>query len=419
MYAGIGSSYHFVPVPPSVQALLRAPFSCSNRGTTTRKSTTSSKSTDGDEASSSAWSEVQDILRHAAGGGVLAQLLQELLLCCQRGGEGAAGGRLGTPRGAAACLNALCSFASGSLMWRRFLPGTFSGLFRAIRGLHGGSASSMAAGNGSVGERRSGNALEQGTMPLLLGGAPLGSSGRGGGESRSKSAMAETCLATLAKVLLMCAGVDEQASSAVPVAGARAASAARAGVGGEGPDGVGSKNGGDPSFTNEDNVHGGDGNPLLVLQQLAIASNAKGANSGSHEGYDGNNNSAGSKTPISSLGAKTAASEREESWEVQTSNRLRLLLPPLLAFCRLHPGWRVRRAAANFASSLLRGSTRSSGGMLDGADGTAEEEDGRGGGDGGNDGLLAPLAPLLVEALVGLALDDMLQVCFSSRGPFT
>ncbi|CAM9135285.1 unnamed protein product [Scytosiphon promiscuus] len=49
-------------------------------------------------------------------------------------------------------------------------------------------------------------------------------------------------------------------------------------------------------------------NPLIALQQLAVSSNA---------------------------------SSRDPEWEARTSDRLRLLLPPLLAFCCLHSGWRA------------------------------------------------------------------------------
>lgn len=379
------------------------------------------------------------------GGGLLAQLVQELLLCCQSDGEGA-GGRLqggdesiggsgermggaGVARIAAGCLNALCSFTPAPDVWRRFLPGTFSGLFRAIRGMQVEAypASARYADSPAL------TAISSKARVGLGGGVAGGGVRRGG----SKSALAETCLATLAKVLLMCGG-SCPASSNLDLGrsdrqGPRLAPSVAPGAG------IGATGGGAVRDIN-------DSDPLMVLRQLALTSNASvNAADGSGGDASGVNTTTRPSTGIGSTAAGelllgnsgaipspanttgglrlsattlTGKTDADLKWEIETSGRLRVLLPPLFAFCRLHPGWRVRRATAEFAASLLAGggwrgdrnrSVDRNRGMGDGGD-----KDGNGivvRGEGRREeGLLGPLTPLLMEALVGLFLDDMPQV---------
>lgn len=415
------------------QAVLRAPFACDWHHSS------SSGSND------SLWSEVRNDLKEAMDGGILAQLVQELLLCCQQGeessppaangagasrravaasaspGSGGSGrarvwGGAEEARTAAGCLEALCSFTPGSAVWRRLLPGTFSGLFRTIRGIHSGR--DVAGG-----------------MVLPSSAAQRGGDGRRRG-SGSKSALAEVCLGTLAKVLLMCAGGDAAAVAAATGAATAGVSAARDPArvvkAGDGINAaVQSGTGGQPESRNST-----DNDPLLALQRLAVTSNASARNPGnpaqpagtasaaaSPEGHHGSASLspdpppqpgafaavAASKTTSSAAVAASAAAAaatviavENPEWEARTSDRLRLLLPPLLAFCCLHPGWRVRRATAKLASDLLR----AGGGGNEAASGG---EAGRGRGEGKR-GLLEPLTPLLMEALVGLLLDSMPQV---------
>lgn len=257
-------------------------------------------------------------------------------------------------RTAARCLEALCSFSPGAAVWRRLLPGTFSGLFRTIRGVRGESgAGSGGGGTAPLGFIRAG---PQG----VLGG------GRRGGGGGSKSALAEACLEILAKVLVMCCGGGE-AAAAIPPSAAP----------GDSKDNT--------STTTDSN------NPLLALQRLAVNSNAS---SRATQSEPTSTTSAGhpAGSTAAAAAAATVIAVDDPQWESRTSDRLRLLLPPLLAFCCLHPGWLVRRATARLASDLLLAGCK-------------------GGGEGGEgEGLLGPLAPLLMEALVGLLLDGMPQV---------
>ncbi|CAB1113910.1 unnamed protein product [Ectocarpus sp. CCAP 1310/34] len=421
-------------------AVLRAPFACEWHHSSSSSSSSSS-------SNDSRWSEVRNDLKDAMGGGILAQLVQELLLCCQQGeessppaanGAGASrravaaspgsggGGRSRVwggaeeARAAAGCLEALCSFTPGSSVWRRLLPGTFSGLFRTIRGIDSGR--DVAGG-----------------MVLPSSVAQRGGDGRRRG-SGSKSALAEVCLGTLAKVLLMCAGGDAAAVAAATRAATAGTCAARDPArvvkAGEGIDAaVQGGTGGEPETSNSTSS-----NPLLALQRLAVTSNASARNPGnlaqpagtasaaaSPEGHHRSDNlsptppcqpgafaAAATSTTTSSAAAASAAAAsatviavENPEWEARTSDRLRLLLPPLLAFCCLHPGWRVRRATAKLASDLLR-----AGG--DGNEAASGGEAGRGSGEG-KMGLLEPLTPLLMEALVGLLLDSMPQVSAEAR----
>ncbi|CAM9135207.1 unnamed protein product, partial [Scytosiphon promiscuus] len=164
-----------------LEALLRAPSGPAEHGTGERATTTSKPTTDTGSnglgsSNSLAWAEVRKGFTDAAGGGVLAQLVQELLLCCQqverapaaaaRGGgpysstpaasTRVAAGELATwggpeeARAAARCLEALCSFSPGAAVWRPLLPGTFSGLFRTIRGVGVQAGPGRPVGGGGV-----------------------------------------------------------------------------------------------------------------------------------------------------------------------------------------------------------------------------------------------------------------------------
>ena len=432
--------------------MLRAPFATAE-GLTNNTSARNSQS---------AWSEVRDGLKNAVGGGMLAQLVQELLLCCQQGGVapfaatplatkagkravanggggGGSGGSTARTAGAAAgvggrarmwggaeearaaarCLDALCSFAPGTTVWRRLLPGTFSGLFRAIRGIEVGSGLSGGGVGGGAGS--AGSALALGGGPSGSGSrAPadgVGDGGRGGGGS--KSALAEACLGVLGKVLIMCAGVGGYEAASGAAAGGQ-----RFGADDSRGSGVAGVGAGDETPNSDDTD-----NPLMALRRLAVSSNASirtaeaqdpaaRAATASPGDLDGRDASLPKTAPSASGTAAAAAAAAaaatviavdDPEWDARTSDRLRLLLPPLLAFCCLHPGWRVRRATADFAADLLRAGCSSGGGGDGGgergADGPAAE-----GRSGGQSGLLRPLAALLVEALVGLLLDGMPQV---------
>lgn len=395
---------------------MRAPFE--------HPASSSSSASSRPGADPSAWSEVRDVLRNAVGGGIMAQLVQELLLCCcqgdasavagdsaSRGGGGKSWGGLETARLAAKCLDALSSFAPGSSTWRRFLPGTFSGLFRAIRGveMNSGIGKTSAPALSSIWLAASNTAVEASGR----GEGFRTSSREGGGSGASKSVVAETCLSVLTKVLLMCAGMDpDVAVDSIPMLPrssppSRAAAILRSSGGAAGADGRPAKN---------------SENPLVVLERMAKISNARAETEGRVEGSNGhirsksNSETPSKDTPVvksrltmpgllaKSLSAK--ATPEDPAWEVQTSERLRILLPPLLAMCRLHPGWRVRCASAAFASALLAGSCGSEGvewgtdAAKLGGEGAAERKE----------GLLGPLVPLLMEGLVGLAMDDMPQV---------
>lgn len=360
----------------------------------------------------------------------MAQLVQELLLCCCQGdasavagdtasrGGGKSWGGLETAHLAAKCLDALSSFASGASTWRRFLPGTFSGLFRAIRGveMNSGTNKTSAPALTSIWLAASTTAEAPG------GGEVFRTSSRGGGSSgASKSVVAETCLSVLTKVLLMCAGMDTDVAADCISTLPRSSLASRAAA-------ILGPSGGDAG------AHGratkNSENPLVILERMAKVSNAQVEAEGRVKGSNGHIRSESDRetpskpapmaksrptTPGSlakSLSVKvTSTSPEDPAWEAQTSDRLRILLPPLLAMCRLHPGWRVRCASAAFASALLAGS------RVDG--GSDEVEWGtnaaklRLGGEGAavrKEGLLGPLVPLLMEGLVGLAMDDMPQV---------
>lgn len=428
------------------QAVLRAPFA------------TEGYSNNSSNSGHPAWSEVRNGLKDAVGGGMLAQLVQELLLCCQQGGVPSAaattaaatgtgqrslasGGGDATPntagagrggrarmwggaeeaRVAAGCLDALCSFAPGTTVWRRLLPGTFSGLFRAIRGIEVGSGLAGGSGDEAGGI---GSALALGGSHGGSGSRPSGDGRRGGGGS--KSALAEACLGVLGKVLLMCAGAG----------GAEAASGAAASGqffdmdGGSGRGGVGVGGMAETSNSNDTD------NPLLALQRLAVSSNASSRTAGVAQDHTtavaatastaspavrGQSGTTLPKTAPSASAAAAAAAAaaviavEDPEWDARTSDRLRLLLPPLLAFCCLHPGWRVRRATANLAADLLEAG---GGGGDDGGSGRGEGGPMAQSKSGGQSGLLKPLTALLVEALVGLLLDDMPQVGVEGgRGP--
>eukprot|EP00903_Cladosiphon_okamuranus_P012353 g11582.t1 len=428
-----------------LEAVLRAPFAA--------------EAFDNNVSSNSqpAWSEVRNGLKDAVGGGMLAQLVQELLLCCQQGGvppaaattaataetgkqalangggdattktAGAGGGGRARmwggaeeARAAAGCLDALCLFTPDTTAWRRLLPGTFSGLFRAIRGIRVGSGLAGSGGDGPGGIGAT----------LALGGSPgssvsrasggVSDGGRGGGGS--KSALAEACLGVLGKVLLVCAGGGraEHASDAP-------ASCRSFGVdGGRGRERMGV--GGTAELSNDTSTD----NPLMTLQRLAMSSNASSRTAEVAQDHMTGAAATASiaspvdrvqseaplpkATPSASAAAATATAAviavEDPEWGARTSDRLRLLLPPLLAFCCLHPGWRVRRATAKLAADLLR--TGCGDGDEDrrgsGAGGPRVESGG-----GGGSGLLKPLTALLVEALVGLLLDDMPQVSGAAR----
>ena len=439
------------------QAVLRAPFSTEHG---IKRSS----------SSQAGWFEVRNGLKDAVRGGMLAQLVQELLLCCQQGGVPAAaaataatttavaetkgkgaldnGGTDATTtaaaagrgrrammwggaeeaRAAAGCLDALCSFAPGTTVWRRLLPGTFSGLFRAIRGIEVGSGlSGDGSGAGGIGSALTlgggPGGSESQTTSRATGGARDGRRGGGG----SKSALAEACLAVLSKVLLMCAG-----GGGARVAFGAAASRQSVGVGdgsGGGGDGSGGEGGVGVGRRAETSGANGADNPLVALQQLAVSSNASSrtadtqdqaatASTASSTGR-GQGEASLPKTTTSGASAASAAAAaaaaaaviavEDPEWEARTSDRLRLLLPPLLAFCCLHPGWRVRCATANLAADLLRASCGGGDGGGSGAEAKSES--------GEESGLLKPLTALLVEALVGLLLDDMPQVgAGGSRG---
>lgn len=431
------------------QAVLRAPFDPAQPA---------SSAPSNNDADQSAWSGVRDTLRTAAGGGILAQLVQELLLCCQGGsaagmpvasnadataaaagstevatGEGWGGAE--AARAAAGCLDALCVFASGSDIWRRFLPGTFSGLFRAIRGMEVGTRSSAASGETPPLASISFTSL---SSLVSAGGGTRGGGGGGG----SNSALAEMCISILATVLLMCADgrpiatVPKMDVAASPPALGEVKKGHKAGAAGGSAD-LGSEGVDCSADSAKDN-------PLAALQRLAIISNARETGSGgggtaghpnsSHtdagrsmhsDGVRPSTSAALSRSVSTPAGTVAAGGGRggsaDSTWEADTSQRLCLLLPPLLAFCRLHPGWRVRRAAATFASTLLaNGGRRQDVGLGEaervrkGSSSGAGVESGRGGGREG--GLLGPLAPLLMEALVGLVMDDMPQVRMAFAG---
>ena len=371
----------------------------------------------------------------------MAQLIQELLLCCcQGGGEkgsgklsksttagistkqggGASWGGLETARLAARCLDALCHFAPGASTWRRFLPGTFSGLFRAVRGMEMDAAADPGDGAiigavqasmpplASISQVASTTAVTSGGQRLR--GGVRGSGGAGGGGA-SKSVVAETCLAVLTKVLLMCAGEAPD----IAVGGnslTRSTPPVRAVVGA----GTGASNKGGADFGGDSHANHVSENPLLVLQKLAMTSNARAAEkvSGTPERAPvlAGHRKPGSDGGLPSTPTAVAVDVENSEWEAQASGRLRVLIPPLLTLCRLHPGWRVRRASAAFASALLIGS----GGRVGGG-GRGNKVDGvysgaKLGGEGSapEGGLLGPLIPSLMEALVGLAMDDMPQV---------
>lgn len=465
----MSSSPHYV-FPTHVQALLRAPFLSEEEHSNGKisENTSDSSTNTSTSTSQSAWHEVRTVLQNAVGGGMLAQLVQELLLCCQQGevadtaaavaagkvngtpvsssGSGSSGNSATTAsamaggggerartwggaeeaRAAAGCLHALCSFAPDATAWKKLLPGTFSGLFRAIRGIEVGSGGGASNGDGTVLLFSPGASGFQASSP----------GGRRGG--RSKSALAETCLGILAKVLLICAdgenGTGSSSAASTPsivVGGGDGA----VGGGGDG-DGVGGASATASKAGNNAKID----NPLLALQRLAVNSNASSRSAAAHD------DTAAAATAATPTGAHATVPEgrRRESgglpsahpssgaprgaafaaaviavddpeWTERTSSRLRLLLPPLLAFCCLHPGWRVRCATASLASDLLRAGA----GGGDGNEGaTAGGKGGGLGGRGRGEGegrLLEPLAPLLMEALVGLLLDSMPQVSARCR----
>lgn len=361
---------------------------------------------------------------------------------------------LGAARAAAACLNALSDFLPDRDTWTRFLPGTFSGIFLAVRGVGRNSATSTNAPPlpGSM-------ALPPlNAVAAAYGRAANGYVGSrsGGSGGASDSALAESCLATLAKVLLICAGAVETAPSSNGThAEARPPDQAEeTAVGPKLLPGT-TATGGGVSGTSRDSIKDAsndDGNPLAVLKRLARTANsvAGGAESSSPLGSAADASPSNAKNTMSARATTTAGTTSTTTCgggtrERETSDRLRLLLPELLAFCRLHPGWRVRRAAATFTSSLL--------GAINGAefwgsdgessyagwaeDGTARlrlSGDRRGdrvnsaavagpaaGDDAGemgggarrrgatNGGLLEPLMPVLMETMVGLTLDNMPQ----------
>ncbi|CAM9388794.1 unnamed protein product, partial [Sphacelaria rigidula] len=364
------------------------------------------------------WAAVRYALRTACGGGIAAQLIQELLLCCKGGGTGGGGenhgrGRgggvgLGAARAAAACLNALSDFLPDRDTWTRFLPGTFSGIFLAVRGVGRNSATSTNAPPlpGSM-------ALPPlNAVAAAYGRAANGYVGSrsGGSGGASDSALAESCLATLAKVLLICAGAVETAPSSNGThAEARPPDQAEeTAVGPKLLPGT-TATGGGVSGTSRDSIKDAsndDGNPLAVLKRLARTANsvAGGAESSSPLGSAADASPSNAKNTMSARATTTAGTTSTTTCgggtrERETSDRLRLLLPELLAFCRLHPGWRVRRAAATFTSSLL--------GAINGAEFWGSDgESSRG---ATNGGLLEPLMPVLMETMVGLTLDNMPQ----------
>eukprot|EP00752_Nemacystus_decipiens_P012189 g10806.t2 len=441
-----------------LEVLLRAPFA-----------------TEGDRirsgsGSQSGWSEVRNGLKDAVRGGMLAQLVQELLLCCQQGGvpavattttaatettnkgaalpndgtdattkAAAAGGGRRTmawggaeeARAAAGCLDALCSFAPGTTLWRRLLPGTFSGLFRAIRGIEVGSGlSGDGGGAGGIGSTLALGGGLRGPGSQMPSTATGGVGDRRRGWGGSKSALAEACLGVLAKVLLMCAGEGRTGAASDPPSSGRSVGIEDS----RGSDGSGS-GGGAGVGGNIETPDGADpGNPLMALERLAVSSNAS---SRTADAQDHRATATGTApipsatgrgegeallpkpTPSGAAAAAAAAAAtviavEDPEWEARTSDRLRLLLPPLLAFCCLHPGWRVRRATAHLAAEMLRASCGDGGG----GGSSADAECGGGIGKGrreGESGLLKPLTALLVEALVGLLLDGMPQVSAAAR----
>lgn len=425
------------------QALLRAPFeSHSTASSTTQLPPPIVTVTDD-------WLEVRDTLKTAVGGGLLAQLTQELLLCCQMsgGGVGGKGGmRVGASRTAVACLDGLCDFLDDAETWRRFLPGTFSGLFRAIRGMGAEFDSSQAGSTaGSFGSPPALTAIASPATAVCRAGDGRD---RGGGGGGSKSALAEICLATLGKVLLLCARAEP--ATTANTHGARPPAQRRPALGAT-PKGEATTAGAgvlkqqDVNAGNDEVI--GSDYPLAMLQRLASASNSKAgtdagglppgmSNSETYSASSGLSSSGSSAgTALSKVPDDDTSSGRAATWEDEARGRLRLLLPPLLAFCRLHPGWRVRRAAARFASSLLgvvgSGVGHWAGNMnsfahgdeagigrgvsSDGSFAAAVRDESvdmraRRRGASGGDGLLEPLMPLLMEALVGLALDGFPQV---------
>lgn len=407
------------------------------------------------------------------GGGVLAQLIQELVVCCQQGevtdvaaaaAAATAGAANGFPassisgrnagmaalatggvgetarmwggaeeaRAAAGCLHALCSFTPDATPLKKFLPGIFGGLFRAIRGVE--VRSSGAASSDDGGALLFGS-VASGSQPLLLGEGRGGVADRGRRGGASKSALAEACLGTLAKILLICAdgGAGADPSSAASSPSIVAVEDRGGGGGGSGDDCMGGASG----TVDKADINARSGNPMLALQRLAVASNASsrsaaaqdgtaaaptaasiGTTTASSEGrrrVDGGSPSAPlpNVAPQAAFGAPGSAVDDPE-WAERTSHRLRVLLPPLLAFCRLHPGWRVRRAAANLASDLLRAGCGGGGGGRGHGNGGGAGGGGVGAGGWrrgeGEERLLGPLTPLLMEALVGLLLDGMPQV---------
>lgn len=368
-------------------------------------------------------------------GGLMAQMVQELLLCCQAGSGGGAGktsfgspgdgkdggavARVGLAASglAARCLDALCAFAPSVEIWRRFLPGTFSGLFRSIRAM--GAGPSSAASSASEAPR-----LTAIPSASTVGVTGRGTTASGGG---TNSALAETCLVTLAKVILICAGkgADGGATPGSPsrIEGGSSSHEADASSGGESESGA-----------------AGDEDPLLVLRRLAAASNSSASPAVANGTREGEGARRASSTrgsadrvpslddggPETALAGRAAALPREAardaieatrsskrapiSWEEETGGRLRVLLPPLLAFCRLHPGWRVRKGAAEFASALLCAGNGSGEDWAYHGGGNGEAAGEASGVESRKPGLLGSLTPLLVEALVGSMLDDMPQV---------
>lgn len=382
----------------------------------------------------------------------MGQLVQALLVCCQVSGGRASGSRgpsaqsdnrvaragrrvgIEESRLAARCLCSLSSFAPDVGIWRRFLPGTFSGLFRTIRVM--GAPSPGGASPGSLQTPALTAIPFRSTLGITSG---IVNPSRGG-----NSILIETCLAVLTKVLLLCAseGAAVAATEADRSLRSRRADTVSSSSSVDRGAADGAKSG-----------EGGSGDPLLVLQRLALTSNSKASAASNSSGKSrpgvkpeevsavakglpgkdlGPSKSSFDAAATIGTGSRTEIIARQTkhtrtSWTKETSNRLRALLPSLLAFCRLHPGWRVRRGAAQFASSLLRplsggdwswdrgkdrrqagrrelDATERSSGLM-----SAEDDD-----QGQRGGLLGSLTPILVEALVGLVLDDMLQVCSST-----
>ncbi|KAG5186643.1 hypothetical protein JKP88DRAFT_353920 [Tribonema minus] len=85
------------------------------------------------------WGAMSQSLSSAAGGGLLAQLTQLLLEQCQEGRS------TDTRLTALRALGGMLKFAPDRALWRRFLPGVFSGLYKTIRGITAGGPGALTS----------------------------------------------------------------------------------------------------------------------------------------------------------------------------------------------------------------------------------------------------------------------------------